>query len=536
MNTKTVSISQIKVLKNKLNAAIASSASLEEEFNSRSSLLIHFIDTLSNVSKGLNPELDNRLAQLRVLLGKSAPISKIEERMAEISKLLQRHTISNEKSITEIHQQFNDAGKNLQKINGLPESLRRKLHKLLQETQTTKDSLNQYIPLFSQLLEFYDFSLVSKSEIPKGGLLGDAKLPAQAALANTNESNNYDVNTVLIEKLSTHLSQLQLSTNHTKKLLEINNKLTSKSSNDDILQHFIEVFDVIVADLKNERDSEKNFLTTLSNTLTKVQSVVKKTVITCQKSNDANDKINSKLQSQLLDMTSTVKDGMSLEQVKVDINSKLQTIAATLGQKSKFEQQSQQLLKNQLDEMAKKVNQLEVQSQEFENKLIEQQRKSMQDALTKLSNRAAFDDYFKNAMVRYHHQPYQLALVVMDIDNFKKINDTYGHAAGDKTLQVIAETIEKKVSDGAFVARYGGEEFVLIYANIEKLAIIKELNALNKHIACLPFKFKNNKVNITLSMGVTHIKTNDNIHIAFERADEAMYKAKAQGKNQVIYQ
>ena len=117
----------------------------------------------------------------------------------------------------------------------------------------------------------------------------------------------------------------------------------------------------------------------------------------------------------------------------------------------------------------------------------------------------------------------------------KNINDTYGHTAGDKTLQVIANTIQKKVSDDTFVARYGGEEFVLIYANIKKPAVVNELNALNKSIVRLPFKFKNNKVSITLSIGVTHIKPEDNIHIAFERADEAMYKAKAEGKNQVIY-
>jgi len=159
----------------------------------------------------------------------------------------------------------------------------------------------------------------------------------------------------------------------------------------------------------------------------------------------------------------------------------------------------------------------------------------MQDALTKLSNRAAFDDYFTQAMVRFHHQPFDLAIAVIDIDDFKSINDNYGHTAGDKTLQVIANTIQKKVSKDVFVARYGGEEFVLIYTNHKKSEFIKELNLLNNDVACLPFKFKNNKVSITLSVGATHVTSEDNIHTAFERADEAMYKAKTQGKNQVIY-
>lgn len=535
MNTKTVAVDQMQALKNKLNAAIESRSLLEEDFNAQSNLLIQFINKLSQVSKGLNLELDNRLAQLRVLLTKSAPISDIEGKISEISKLLQRHTVTNEQNITKVHQQFNDAGKSLQKINGLPDDLRRNLRVLLKETESTKDSLTQYIPLFSQLIEFYDFSLKSKNGMPKGGLLGAISQPTQTTIVNTNDSNDSDVNSALIEKISTCLSKLQLSTQHTKELLAINRKLINDTSNDEVLQRFIEIFDVIVADLKNERDSAKNFLTTLSNTLTTVQSAVKKTLLTCKKSQDTNDKINIRLQGQLLDMSSTVKKAMSLEQVRVDINAKLQTIAATLEQKSTFEQQSQSALANQLEEMAKKVEKLEVQSHEFEEKLAEQQRKSMQDALTKLCNRAAFDDFFTKAMVRFHHQPYDFALVVADIDNFKSINDTYGHTAGDKTLQVIANTIQKNVGKDVFVARYGGEEFVLIYANIKKEPLIKELNALNQSIARLPFKFKNNKVSITLSMGVTHIKVDDNIHIAFERSDEAMYKAKAQGKNQVIY-
>ena len=224
-----------------------------------------------------------------------------------------------------------------------------------------------------------------------------------------------------------------------------------------------------------------------------------------------------------------------MNQVKEDINEKLQCIASTLEQKSKFEQQSHQQLANKLNEMSAKVEQLEQQSKVFEDKLAEQQKKSMQDALTKLANRAAFDDFFAKSMVRFHHKPFELALVVIDIDDFKKINDSYGHTAGDKTLQVIANSIVKNVSKDVFAGRYGGEEFVLIYSRTQEKTLIDELNNINKYVARLPFKFKSNKVSITLSIGATHIKSDDNIHTAFERADQAMYKAKKQGKNQVIY-
>jgi len=159
----------------------------------------------------------------------------------------------------------------------------------------------------------------------------------------------------------------------------------------------------------------------------------------------------------------------------------------------------------------------------------------MQDALTKLDNRAAFDDYFAKEIVRYHHSNFDLAIVVIDLDDFKRINDTYGHTAGDKTLQVIANTLKKQMDKDIFVGRYGGEEFVLIFSNINKGALMKKLESLRAKVASLPFTFKSNKVSITLSMGASHIKNDDNVHIAFERADTALYQAKEKGKNNVVY-
>jgi diguanylate cyclase (GGDEF)-like protein len=123
----------------------------------------------------------------------------------------------------------------------------------------------------------------------------------------------------------------------------------------------------------------------------------------------------------------------------------------------------------------------------------------------------------------------------MDLDNFKRINDTYGHTAGDKTLQVISSTLKKYVGNEAFIARYGGEEFVLIFSSINKKDLVDKLNKLRLQVAKLPFKFKNNKVTITISIGASHIKKNDNVHMAFERADGALYQAKEKGKNTVVY-
>lgn len=530
MNDTSTSEKQIDQLKRKLDAAITSRASLENDLKSQATMLIEFIGKLSQTCKGQDVTLDNRLANLRSLLKKSAPLSDIEKQISTISDLLKQHSTTNEANIRTLHNDFVNAGQSLQKVNGLPSNLRRELRSMLQSSEERKDAIIQYVPLLSKLVSFYVDALASKNDIPKGGLLAQNTPPK--VIETVVEQ---PVDKEFIEKFSTILNQLALSDINTKQISTVKAKLKPDMSNNNLLDRFFEVFDVIVEDLKNERNTAKAFLSTLSETLTTVQTAVKTTLELNIESNKKQDKLNETLQKQITDMTSDLGKATSLSNIKIDINDKLQLIASTLQKKTALELEQNNALNAQMQDMAAKVERLEQQSKTFEKRIEEQQIKSMRDALTKLANRAAFDDYYAKAMIKFHDTPYDLAIVVLDLDDFKRINDTYGHTAGDKTLQVIANTLKKHVGDAGFIARYGGEEFVLVMPNADKKKVIQTLELVRKQVARLPFKFKNDKVTITMSIGASHIKPDDNIHTAFERADEALYKAKAQGKNQVIY-
>jgi len=530
MSDTSVTDKQIVQLKRKLDAAITSRASLENDLKSQATMLIEFIGKLSQTCKGQDVTLDNKLANLRALLKKSAPLSDIQVQISTISNLLKKHSATNETNIRTLHSDFLSAGESLQKINGLPASLRRELRALLQTSEDHKDAIIQYVPSLRTLVSFYVEALAAKSDVLKGGLLAQNSPPK---IIETVVEQKVDKE--LLEKFSSILNELALSDINTKQISNVKAKLKPDMSNNCLLNRFFEVFDVIVADLKNERNTAKAFLSTLSETLTTVQAAVKTTVELNISSNKKHDKINNLLQNQIAEMTSELTKATSLSSIKVDINGKLQLIASTLQKKSELEISQHQALITQMQDMASKVSQLEEQSKTFEQRIKEQQDRSMQDALTKLANRAAFDDYYAKAMMRFHDKPYDLAIVVLDLDDFKRINDTYGHTAGDKTLQVIANTLKKHFSDAGFIARYGGEEFVLVMTNADKNKVLTTLERIRKQVARLPFKFKNDKVTITMSIGASHIKPEDNIHTAFERADEALYKAKDKGKNQVVY-
>ena len=526
MNGTTTATAQIKALRQKLDAAVNARSELEEDFKLQYSLIIKFIGKLSLVCKGIDIELDNKLANFRALLAKSAPLAEVEKHVESITKLIQKLTVKNENKMREVHDQYLEAGKKLQSSKGLPENLRRKLRTALKDNESSKDALVEYTPIISELLGFYDQVLKSKQE-PQVGLLNQNKT---AVVQNIEE-----VDPSLVEQFAKLINSLTLSKENTKHLATIKKDLHTPLAYESLHESLLKTFDIIVKDLSAERETAESFLSTLNETLSTMQSALSSALNGSKQSADKSGKLNEQLHQHINEMSGVVNTATSLTDIKKDINEKLTLIAAALEEKSSIESKQQQDLEQQLEDMNSKVTQLEKQSAAFEKRLAETQIKSMQDALTKLNNRAAFDDYFTKQMVRYHHEAFDLALVILDLDDFKRINDTYGHTAGDKTLQVIANTLTKSLDKDIFIGRYGGEEFVLIFKNVSKTKLVSLLDSIRKQISRLPFKFRSNKVSITMSIGATHINTEDNIHIAFERADKALYQAKEQGKNRVVY-
>ncbi|MCK4707238.1 MAG: GGDEF domain-containing protein, partial [Gammaproteobacteria bacterium] len=134
-----------------------------------------------------------------------------------------------------------------------------------------------------------------------------------------------------------------------------------------------------------------------------------------------------------------------------------------------------------------------------------------------------------------HWKRYQvpLSLIVIDIDYFKKINDNYGHMAGDKVLQTLAKLIQNNVRETDLLTRYGGEEFAIIMPDTDQEAAIGVAEKLRIETENCAFHYRDTRVNITISCGITEFKdkNKDNPETVFERADAALYKAKDAGRN-----
>jgi diguanylate cyclase (GGDEF)-like protein len=160
------------------------------------------------------------------------------------------------------------------------------------------------------------------------------------------------------------------------------------------------------------------------------------------------------------------------------------------------------------------------------------ERNSNLDALTKVFNRRALTTYLSN-LCKKENAEYNLHLLILDIDDFKKINDTYGHIAGDKILIFIANILKKTLRDGDKVFRYGGEEFVIILNRITADACLEIANRILGLVRNNQLIYKGESLNVTMSIGTTKFYKGDTPDSLIDRADKALYKSKTGGKNQM---
>ncbi|MFO0568596.1 MAG: GGDEF domain-containing protein [Polyangiaceae bacterium] len=156
------------------------------------------------------------------------------------------------------------------------------------------------------------------------------------------------------------------------------------------------------------------------------------------------------------------------------------------------------------------------------------------DGLTQVNNRRHFDEALEREFVRARRHQRPLALLVLDIDFFKRINDQYGHLAGDHVLRELAGLVQGRVRRDETVARYGGEEFVVLLPETGAEGAASLAENLRARIAAHSFVFQGVTIPVTVSIGVAVFSAVDSVATdLFRRADEKLYEAKQTGRNRV---
>ena len=179
--------------------------------------------------------------------------------------------------------------------------------------------------------------------------------------------------------------------------------------------------------------------------------------------------------------------------------------------------------------------------QEFETASLALQKQnqlletlSITDSLTGLYNRKKLDDILADQFARYQRNLRPFAVLLLDIDHFKMLNDSYGHLAGDYVLSSVAKTLSQSIRSIDYAARYGGEEFVIVLPETMVSAAQEMAERIRTQVQDASYLFKEQSITVTLSVGVADSrKCDDTEYAIISRADKMLYEAKRAGRNQV---
>ena len=505
--------------KQQLTVALKARKALEDTYEAQFKILALFVSRLSLACKGVDVDLDNRLAKLRTELNRGTDLEKLLPFIEGTSENLKQLEAKHQLDVQKVQRGLTEAGKLLQKQKGLPDQLRRDLRELLGKVETPSATVHAFLPHLNDLTRLYQHALEAKQQLTSD--------------CADDDRYSHICRQISVE-LTNLLSELAFAEDSAAEMDKIRHSLLEKLPIDALLEACLKTIGIIINSINRERQSAEHFLLKLNDALSSVQQTVVSSLSTSSALKERMQVLNQQIEQQIVHLGAASEKATSLEQLKMLVSDKLSAITSSLREKDQLEQQERHNLQLTLGDMEQRLHELESEALTFKKRISDQSFRSLQDALTEIPNRAAFDERYQLEIKRWQRYKKPLCVVLADVDHFKSINDNYGHSAGDKTLKVIAKTLKLNLRETDFIARYGGEEFIILFPETSLAELEVPLNALREKIRKIPFKFKNVSVPITISFGATQFGIKDTSRSAFDRADEALYEAKRSGRDKVI--
>jgi len=245
----------------------------------------------------------------------------------------------------------------------------------------------------------------------------------------------------------------------------------------------------------------------------------------------ARSALQTSLHDQMLGMRHRMQGAQEVASLKLAIEEGLDAIEVRLSRYLKHEEGLAQTAEERIADLKGRLHDMQHEAFLLQQKLHEQHDLAMTDPLTGVPNRLAYDERLEIEYQRWRHQGTPLSLLVLDIDHFKRINDRFGHVAGDKALKALATRLQQGLREVDLVARYSGEEFVAILTDTPADQAYGIAEQLRGRVATAGFHYRQQPVAITVSCGVASFQGDDNPQEVFRRADEALYAAKQEGRN-----
>ena len=329
-----------------------------------------------------------------------------------------------------------------------------------------------------------------------------------------------------------------LDKKYMERLSGIANRIRVTTLPDDFNTIRSDLFDIIHAhmiDISSDRDKIATFVREIIQKIIDIESMISVTYDQTGESFKSSEELNHLLHREVGVMKNVVNVEESLDVLKTRLRSTFSSIEVALKQKAEKDKAVKEIVEKNKAVFMKGLIQLKkelIRAHEHSKTL---EIKLNHDPLTGAFNRRAYNKRMEDEMARFLRYGSIFSFLLMDADKFSLINNSYGHAVGDKCLQEIIKRTASHIRQSDMLARYGGEEFVVILPETDVRAALVVAEKIRKTIEKIEFVYKTKIVRVTISIGVTQVKDGDTVYgDVFDRADTAVYKAKAMGRNRVV--
>lgn len=246
-----------------------------------------------------------------------------------------------------------------------------------------------------------------------------------------------------------------------------------------------------------------------------------------------NNLLDQTVRQDVRKISHTVKNTSDINELKQAVNTQLASLIKAVNNHKVAEDKHHTALKQDRAALLARLDEMELKAEQFRKSAEEAHMRSKTDPLTGLANRFGFDQQLENELERFERYATPFSLCVADIDFFKRVNDDFGHLAGDKCLRLVAKILRSNLRGVDFVARIGGEEFVILMPSTHAEAARQAAENVRMALEQSPFNFQSRPIQITISIGVAEVKAKDTADTLFGRADRCLYDAKNNGRNRV---
>jgi diguanylate cyclase len=290
----------------------------------------------------------------------------------------------------------------------------------------------------------------------------------------------------------------------------------------------------VASTLQAQRRDLEQFLDQVTQQLTQFEDWTRWQAGAAQSRRDDTAELSLAVQAEMVHLQQDVTTSPDLDYLKTKVRARLDKVARELMEFRHKEAERHAEDERRASELNKEISKLKGRTDELAKLCAEQEARLMIDSLTNAHSRYAYERRLEEEFQRWQRHAQPLSFSIWDIDLFKRVNDSYGHEAGDRLLRGVADLIMRNKRAEDFLARIGGEEFVLLLPMTTLEAAVGVADKLRAVVETASFRHHGEPVRVTVSAGITDFRAGDTPTSVYERADRALYQAKQQGRNRCV--